>query len=186
MIRAQILKNINQNKPDLVSLLEIPSFETPSIDLLSLYQKTAASVGIQVIISKEKTPIEETVQSLFSEQSKIIDLTNSSTVLPQNSSDFSDLDILILKGQYGVAENAAIWLDENDFKIRLLPFITQHLVVVLEQKKLVENMHQAYQKIKIDETGFCIFIAGPSKTADIEQALVIGAQAARSMVVIMT
>lgn len=182
MSRENILKNINQNKPDLVSLLEIPTFETPSIDLLSLYKNTATSVGIQVIISKEKTSIETTVQSIFPNKNKIINLTDSLATLPSN---FLDLDVLILKGQYGVAENGAIWLDEDDFKIRVLPFITQHLVVVLEQQNLVENMHQVYQKIKIDETGFGVFIAGPSKTADIEQALVIGAQAARSMVVVV-
>ena len=66
---------------------------------------------------------------------------------------------------------------------RALPFICQHLVIVLPIKKLVPTMHQAYQSIDVSANGFGTFIAGPSKTADIEQALVIGAHGARSLVV---
>ncbi len=68
---------------------------------------------------------------------------------------------------------------------RVLPFITQHLVVLLDESSLVGNMTEAYQKIDIDQDGFGVFIAGPSKTADIEQSLVIGAQGARSFMVII-
>ena len=58
---------------------------------------------------------------------------------------------------------------------RAAPFLTEHLVVILERERIVRNMHNAYEQISIDEEGFGIFIAGPSKTADIEQSLVIGA-----------
>jgi L-lactate dehydrogenase complex protein LldG len=76
-----------------------------------------------------------------------------------------------------------VWVKESQMVNRLLPFICQHLVIVLEKKKLVATMHHAYQEINVFEEGFGVFIAGPSKTADIEQSLVIGAHGARSMTV---
>jgi len=87
-----------------------------------------------------------------------------------------------LNGHFGVAENAAIWFYEEDLALRVLPFITQNLAVVLPEDQIVANMHEAYE-ILTPQTGYGVFIAGPSKTADIEQSLVIGAHGSRSMTV---
>ncbi len=62
-----------------------------------------------------------------------------------------------------------------------LPFICQHLILVIDDENFVANMHEAYQKIDTNKSGYGTFIAGPSKTADIEQALVIGAHGPRSL-----
>jgi L-lactate dehydrogenase complex protein LldG len=80
-----------------------------------------------------------------------------------------------LKGSLGVAENGAVWLYESQMINRLLPFICQQLVLVLETRQLVPTMHQAMQQVHPGSEGYGVFIAGPSKTADIEQSLVIGA-----------
>lgn len=68
---------------------------------------------------------------------------------------------------------------------RILPFVCQHLAIVLDSKDLVGNMHEAYGKIKPGSIGFGVFIAGPSKTADIEQSLVIGAHGPRSLTIFL-
>ena len=93
---------------------------------------------------------------------------------------------MILRGSFGVAENGAIWLPGSAMLHRALPIITQHLCLILNKKNIVPNMHHAYSittNQPLDDYG--IFIAGPSKTADIEQSLVIGAHGARSMTVFL-
>ncbi len=46
-------------------------------------------------------------------------------------------------------------------------------------------MQQAYERIGDLDYGFGTFITGPSKTADIEQSLVLGAHGARGLTVFL-
>ena len=90
-------------------------------------------------------------------------------------------------------------------------FISEHLVILLKKSEIVHNMHEAYARLSVpsgsaagsdaagpsaagpsaadtegfDHYGYGTFISGPSKTADIAQVLVMGAQAARSATVLL-
>lgn len=90
-----------------------------------------------------------------------------------------------IKGAIGVAENGAVWVTEEAMVNRLLPFICEELVLVVKVDSLVPNMHEAYESIRTNDNGFGVFIAGPSKTADIEQSLVIGAHGAKALQVFL-
>ena len=112
-----------------------------------------------------------------------IGLVNTEIDISNNAISLATIDRVFLKSNLGVAENGSVWLAEKDMMNRILPFICQHLVIVLEQNNIVSNMHEAYEKIGKTDAGYHVFISGPSKTADIEQSLVIGAHGARSMLV---
>lgn len=99
--------------------------------------------------------------------------------------DLEDLDFVIYPGEFAVAENGAIWLTDQGLKHRVIFFITQHLVLVVPKSKLLHNMHEAYGRLSFGEPRFGLFVSGPSKTADIEQSLVIGAHGCRSMQVFL-
>jgi len=94
-----------------------------------------------------------------------------------------DLDLAVLPGDFAVAENGAIWVTDRTLKHRVVYFIAQHLVLVIHKDQILDNMHQAYARLAFTKPGFGAFISGPSKTADIEQSLVIGAHGARSLTV---
>jgi L-lactate dehydrogenase complex protein LldG len=96
-----------------------------------------------------------------------------------------DLDVAILPGDFAVAENGAVWLDGRSLHHRAVFVITDHLVLVVGAGEVVGDMHEAYTRLEGRERAYGLFISGPSKTADIEQALVIGAQGARSCTVFL-
>jgi L-lactate dehydrogenase complex protein LldG len=95
--------------------------------------------------------------------------------------DLEDVDFLIVRGEMAVAENGAVWVTDKDLKHRVAYFINQHLVMVVRKADVLHNMHEAYARVKFSGPGFGCFISGPSKTADIEQSLVIGAHGCRTM-----
>lgn len=101
-----------------------------------------------------------------------------------------NIDLAVLHAHFGVAENGACWITEDLMVERALPFIAQHLALIVRKKDIVANMHEAYERIAGLESnggayGFATFIAGPSKTADIEQSLVLGAHGPCSMTVFL-
>lgn len=192
MSRAEILKSIARHKPPRRSLPEIPVFDTSNDDLLQQFQQVSEGIGGTVIRISGRKEISKAIHGRFSDARRIA--TSRTSLSPdalelgnfKDPHQLADVDVAILVGQFGVAENGAIWLPETDLIHRAAPFICQHLVLVLHEKQLVANMHQAYQRIRIDDNGFGVFIAGPSKTADIEQSLIIGAHGARCLTILLS
>jgi L-lactate dehydrogenase complex protein LldG len=94
-----------------------------------------------------------------------------------------NIDFALLPSEFAVAENAACWVHDRNLKHRVLYFLCQHLAFVVRAEDVIHNMHQAYERLQFHEPSFGGFIAGPSKTADVEQSLVIGAHGPRSQTV---
>lgn len=99
--------------------------------------------------------------------------------------DLASLDWAIVRGAFGVAENGAIWVPGDWLPHRVLLFIPQYLAIVISQHDLVHHMHEAYSRIGTPKSGFGVFVSGPSKTADIEQSLVLGAHGCRTLQVFL-
>ena len=188
MSRLKILSAVKKNQPDFVPLPEIPDFPKYEEPVGIQFRRIVAKSGTLCFDKQES--VDSILANYFPDAKNIVapGLSKVRTMEVDAESGVPDLqkiDIAILKATLAVAENGALWLAEKDCPHRVLPFITQHLILLVEENKIVQNMHQAYQQISLAENSFGVFIAGPSKTADIEQSLVIGAQGARSLKVII-
>ncbi len=98
----------------------------------------------------------------------------------------TDVGMAIVRGSIGVAENGAVAVEGKHAPLQALPFLCEQLVLLLELEAVVPDMHEASARMPADALRFHHFtwISGPSKTADIEQTLVLGAHAARALMVV--
>lgn len=192
MDREVMLKSIKENKPTLVQLAEIDlNYFNESVDLFEAFKCNVQLVGGNIKEINKNEDIDNVIKEYYPKAQRIVSYISGSTLgttsITKETEPHSleNIDLTIIKGEFGVAENGSVWVSENEFSVRVLPFITNDLVIVLSKNNLCLHMHEAYMKIADRKRGFGLFISGPSKTADIEQALVIGAQGALSLTVLL-
>lgn len=187
--RADILSRIKENQPSATPLpaplTGVLRYEEP----IEMYRTVLGNIGGTTVLVKNYEAIQEYIKTNFADQKRIIstipelsDATEKGWE-EQDPHSYENVDIAIIRAHFGVAENAALWVTEELMQQRVIPFICQQLAVVVSAKEIVSNMQQAYEKIADSKYGFGTFIAGPSKTADIEQSLVLGAHGPKNMTV---
>ena len=188
--KESILSNIRKN---ISQQFDMPDTEISGIrydDTVKRFIEISKTVGGNVEILNSDNDINEVIRKCYPHAKKIAQNLNEikiATINPDcvdKAQDLNDTDVTVVKGDVGVAENGCIWIPQAT-KEKAAYFICEYLVIVISRKNIVNNMHEAYKKIEFNNYGFGSFISGPSKTADIEQALVMGAQSARGVTVIL-
>lgn len=182
--RATHVKN---EKPDLKPL-EDHAMTYP--DKVEQFCAIMQQVGGEAVILKAGDDLNEIIMKAYPDAKRIASNLKEITCATFDPDDIEDpaelngTELAIIDGKIGVAENGAVWIEQN-VKQRAVYFISEKLVILLDKNNLVNNMHEAYKQIDTGEYGFGTFISGPSKTADIEQALVIGAHGAKDVMVVL-
>ena len=188
--RQAILDRINTMNVDAPPLPDVDDsrvidFEEPVakfLDMLSLVGGEAHLVDEQ----SDVRPILDGIE-VFRDATRIVSLAPNSIEGTVDASAVDDphllstVDWTIARGEFMVAENGSIWIDGETLPHRVLIFIAQYLAIVVPKSEIVSNMHQAYQRLEDFRGRYGIFVSGPSKTADIEQSLVLGAHGCRQL-----
>ena len=193
--RDNILSALRQNvreqydMPDLSQLKPI-TFADPVAEFI---KKTTTTAGAKLIEMQPGEDINIKVREAYPDATSVASNVPGVTagVNPDTATveELEKVDVGVIEGKIGVAENACIWIPQQ-MKEKAVCFASQRLVIVLRRSGIVNNMHEAYQRIAasaeyFQQYKFGTFISGPSKTADIESALVYGAQAARAVTVVL-
>ena len=191
--KDDILKKYRANvreKFDMPDLSDIKAITYP--EPLVQFVKMTEMVGGQAIEVDPGRDINVLIRELFPDAKEIASNLPEITIATRNpdtvgrARDLNGTDVGIIRGKFGVAENGCIWIPQT-MKEKVVCFISENLVILLPKSQIVNNMHEAYKRIEFDKEydGYGTFISGPSKTADIAQVLVMGAQAARSATILL-
>jgi len=191
--REAILASLRRNAPPVSPLPEAPTAITYA-DPERQFAEAFVSVGGKFVRVASLAEVNTELGKFepYTQARKIASLipdigrANVDLAVLKDPLELEGLDIAIIAGEFGVAENGAVWVPGSTLgPHRAIFVVTQHLVLVVPAGQIVHNMHEAYDRIRLERPGFGIFISGPSKTADIEQALVIGAHGARSCTIFL-
>lgn len=186
-ILNRIRKNIRK-KYDMPRLDDIQGITYP--DPLAQFISMTETVGGKVVELQPGQDINQLVRELYPEAKEIASNLPEVTIATRNPDTcgspqaLNGTDVGIIRGVFGVAENACVWIPQA-MEEKAVCFISENLVILLKKSEIVNNMHEAYRRIEMNDYGYGTFISGPSKTADIAQVLVMGAQAARSATVVL-
>ena len=189
--KEDILKKYRANireQFDMPDLSDIRAITYP--DPLLQFMNMTKSVGGNAIEVEEGRDVNELIRELYPDAKEIASNLPEITIATRNpdevgrARDLNGTDVGIIRGSFGVAENACVWIPQQ-MKEKAVCFISENLVILLKKSEIVNNMHEAYRRIQFNDYGYGTFISGPSKTADIAQVLVMGAQAARSATVLL-
>jgi L-lactate dehydrogenase complex protein LldG len=190
--RDEILGALRAAAPAEVRLPDLGALEAIRYpDLRKRFAESVAEVGGRCILARGSLQEELAKLPEYTAAKKVVSLVpgvaraNVDLEAVADPHQLRDVDFCVLGADLGVAENGAVWITEHGGKNRAVAFLTQHLAIVVRGETLVHNLHEAYAKAAIPSPGFALFLSGPSKTADIEQSLVIGAHGARSCVVVV-
>ncbi|WP_293761175.1 LUD domain-containing protein [uncultured Aquitalea sp.] len=183
--RDAILERIRRHRPQGPDLPDIHAvsfirFEQP----LAAFAALIRQLGGDAVELAEGQSVRELVAERWPKAGRTVDITGADHEEAATPHDWQDVDIAIVPGDLAVAENAAVWVSHPDNRFRSLYFLTQKLVMVVPKANIVDTMRDAYARVRITEHGFGSFIAGSSRTADIEQSLVMGAHGAMAALVI--
>lgn len=188
--RDSILDKIKENQPSVIN--ELPSLSflgLDKLDLLHSYKSVLQGIGGDFVEVNSLEEVKGFINDNYPTDKRIIttisELASVAEIgwINDDPHTLENVELAIVTAHFGVAENGALWVTASILGQRIAPFIAQYLAIIVNKKDLVATMHQAYEKIGNQEYDFGTFIAGPSKTADIEQSLILGAHGARGLTV---
>ena len=189
--KDSILSKLRSNVRETYDKPDLSFAKLTYTDPVEAFIHTAStSAGAKVIEMKEDDDINELIRQAYPKAKTIASnvpgvKTDKNPDTAKTPQDLDGTDVSVVEGTIGCAENACVWIPQT-MEQRAVCFICEYLVIILDRKNIVSNMHEAYARIEMPEKGFGAFISGPSKTADIEQSLVYGAQSSCGVTIILT
>ena len=187
--REYILANVRKNQPGNHELPPVSKFHREPESLVAEFERSLKYMAGEFVGSpptdlaaylREKFPQAKNFCSAVPEYpgtKKPDDYTNWA--------DAAEIDVTVVRSPLGVAETGSVLLTENELRVNTIAFLAHDIVILLDPKNIVENIHDAYEHAAFRESKYAVLMTGPSGSADIGGATVHPAQGVMTLTVIM-
>ncbi len=186
--REFILSRVRRNEPARRALPEVPTFDSPLADPLADFGGALARMGGE-LTQPPMLDLDAFIAARFPAArvicSAVPEVAGTRSIASvRHPGELADVDVGVVRAVFGVAETGSVWLSEREYGVNAIGFLSQHLVVLLDPKAIVSNLHLAYRHRGFVEARYSVLMTGPSATADIEGVLIRGAQGVRTFTVV--
>jgi len=187
--RDLILERVRRNQPAPAPLPEVPTNEREQPSLRATFIAALTRMGGSFVEPPLRVSLDTFLFERFPQARVICSATpevrgTRSIESVSRPEELEDVDVGVVRAAFGVAETGSVGLTEAEFGINALGFLSQHLVVLLDPRTIVPNLHHAYRRRGFFDARYAVLLTGPSATADIEGVLVRGAQGIRTLTVV--
>lgn len=189
--RTEMLARIRLHQPAATELPALPAFagSAGTAPPLQAFRAALERMGGRWAEPRRDGDLDALLADLFPQATVICSATpqvrGTRALDPaQPPAALEDVDVGVVRALFGVAETGSVLLTDAELVVPALGFLAQHLVVLLDPRRIVADMHAAYGDPVVGRAAYAIFMTGPSATADIEGVLIHGAQGVRSLTVV--
>lgn len=188
--RDFVLDAVRRHQPAGRPLPDVPRFASPPQDPLERFTAALERMGGVVAQPPAGMELAAFIHLRFPQARVICSATpevhgTRELATVNHPRELEDVDVGVVRAAFGVAETGSVWLSERELRVNALAFLSQHLVVLLDPRAMVEGLQDAYRHPGFREARYAVLMTGPSATADIEGVLVRGAQGIRSLTVVL-
>ncbi|MBK7107056.1 MAG: LUD domain-containing protein [Ignavibacteriae bacterium] len=97
----------------------------------------------------------------------------------------SNIKTSVVEADFAVSDIAQLVFYYDNSKTSYPHFLCDFVIAIVEVKNLLANQFKLFEIIDKEKAKNMVFVAGPSRTADIEKVLVLGAHGPRKLLVIL-
>lgn len=191
-IKNEILDRIRSGRPKSCPLPEVPSYECPGDPLKNFIDHLLSFDG-KAIKFKTRDQAIEWLRSLpemdlgkRAVYSAVSDIEGN--VTEEDVADLHDankIETCVAESGMGVGEMGSVWVSDKDLRHAACALFSRRLFILLDSKKIIGGMHEAYASLSLADHQYGSFFTGPSATADIEAVHITGAQGPLALTVIL-
>jgi len=104
---------------------------------------------------------------------------------PKRKHELASIPASLVEASFAIADTGSLVFLYDESRTSLPHFLSDCIFVVIKQQQIIANQFDLFNKLSVEKAKNMVFVTGPSRTADIEKVLTLGAHGPRRLIVMM-